>query len=311
MAAVTILFMLPLGGPAFGQFRVLGEPVPLTSSAISSTNPRWSPDGETIAFTGSGYTGLRLLDVRTGAIRTVTEEQGVGFGFSWSPDGRKIVARVSRVEDARRYSAIKVFDVESGEVQQLTEYRGAIPALPRWNAGGELVILYAGERLEVFDMAEPPASTRRPERRELAIGEQGIVEADLSSEEVRTVSAVRDVHVLNLVQSPDGSRVAFEVLGGHLYSMNAAGTDLVDLGPGNRPSWSPDGRWIAFVRADDDGHQVTSSDLFAVRADGSERIRLTDTPNRLETNPTWSPDGTRIAYDDLSDGIIYALTISP
>ena len=50
------------------------------------------------------------------------------------------------------------------------------------------------------------------------------------------------------------------------------------------PSWSPDGRRIAFVRNTD-----TRADIYVVNADGTERVRLTNHP-RSETSPVWSPD---------------------
>jgi tricorn protease-like protein len=37
-------------------------------------------------------------------------------------------------------------------------------------------------------------------------------------------------------------------------------------------------------------------DIYIMNADGSDRIQLTDTPDRLELGAVLSPDGTRIAY---------------
>lgn len=60
---------------------------------------------------------------------------------------------------------------------------------------------------------------------------------------------------------------------------------------------SPDGRWVAFVvsRADsaDDGYR---SDLWLAAADGTERRRLTWTPDAGERNPLFSPDGRHLAF---------------
>src|SRR5262249_56103267 len=53
----------------------------------------------------------------------------------------------------------------------------------------------------------------------------------------------------------------------------------------NTPSWSPDGRLIAF-------NSVVGgkSDIYTVGADGGIVRRLTNDPS-AETNPSWSPDG--------------------
>jgi Tol biopolymer transport system component len=116
--------------------------------------------------------------------------------------------------------------------------------------------------------------------------------------------------LLNVAPSPDGRRVAFEVYGGNLFVMSLDGSSLVDLGHGARPTWSPDGRWVAFMVTEDDGHTVTAADLVAARADGSGQVALTSTPDRLEMNPSWAPDGRALAFDDATDGALYLLPVS-
>ena len=56
------------------------------------------------------------------------------------------------------------------------------------------------------------------------------------------------------------------------------------------PTWSPDGRWIAFLRAPDKG----PAQLHVVESHGGEPIRLTDAPLGV-SDPRFSPDSTRIA----------------
>jgi TolB protein len=56
------------------------------------------------------------------------------------------------------------------------------------------------------------------------------------------------------------------------------------------PAWSPDARLIAFASKRDG-----RSHIFAMRADGSDTRRLTDTKNE-DSNPTWSPDGDELAF---------------
>ncbi|NNH71293.1 serine hydrolase [Nocardia uniformis] len=56
------------------------------------------------------------------------------------------------------------------------------------------------------------------------------------------------------------------------------------------PRWSPDGRWIAFLRAENGPAQ-----LWRLPADGGEPEQLTDLPLGAGA-PVWSPDSTRIAF---------------
>ena len=61
-------------------------------------------------------------------------------------------------------------------------------------------------------------------------------------------------------------------------------------------TWSPDGRWIAFVS--DRGGQT---DIWVVEADGNGApIRVTD-DSRREARLAWSPDGSRLIFNHASD----------
>jgi len=73
-----------------------------------------------------------------------------------------------------------------------------------------------------------------------------------------------------------------------------------------RPSWSPDGKWIAFssdrntpVRRDagrfEQSHAVS---IYVMRADGTDVRRITSA-GRFAGSPKWSPDGERIVFYEM------------
>ncbi|MBN1388893.1 MAG: PD40 domain-containing protein, partial [Bacteroidales bacterium] len=62
----------------------------------------------------------------------------------------------------------------------------------------------------------------------------------------------------------------------------------------SRPKFSPDGKYIAFSRKDEEGN----SDIFTLSSDGSGEERMTSYPGG-DQNPVWSPDGKYLLF--LSD----------
>src|SRR6185295_5061051 len=84
-----------------------------------------------------------------------------------------------------------------------------------------------------------------------------------------------------------------------LWVVDADGTSAHAIaavdGADTAPSWSPDGKHIAFV-SDRSGE----NHLYVTGADGGGTQRL-DTGTTDPSEPAWSPDGRSIAYAD-SDG---------
>ena len=70
-----------------------------------------------------------------------------------------------------------------------------------------------------------------------------------------------------------------------------------DLGYGNVPSWSPDGRRIAFM-LNSGTPNGEEAGVWIMNSDGSDRRRIAE-----GWAPSWSPDGTRIAYQSYDGGI--------
>ncbi|HLQ45453.1 MAG TPA: LpqB family beta-propeller domain-containing protein, partial [Planctomycetaceae bacterium] len=102
--------------------------------------------------------------------------------------------------------------------------------------------------------------------------------------------------------APDGSRVAFSFADGpqHIYSVDASGQDRKALtsgeGVNTEPSYSPDGKSIAFASSRDGNFEI-----YVMAADGGNVHRLTNSPYR-DLRPRFSPDGQRIAFTSHRDG---------
>ena len=72
----------------------------------------------------------------------------------------------------------------------------------------------------------------------------------------------------------------------------------------DKPSWSPDGKHIAYM-SDKNGN----FDIYVMNVDTGQAINLTGDHTGDDTNPAWSPDGNRIAYySERGGGGIYHLS---
>jgi dipeptidyl aminopeptidase/acylaminoacyl peptidase len=100
--------------------------------------------------------------------------------------------------------------------------------------------------------------------------------------------------------SPDNKQVAFitNISGrNNLWVVSSESGWPVQLTVSNQrqsnPTWSPNGRWIAYC-SDHDGDEQW--DIFIVSPNNGQIVNLTNTPQIAEEAPTWSPDSQFLAY---------------
>ena len=77
---------------------------------------------------------------------------------------------------------------------------------------------------------------------------------------------------------------------GVIYTINPGGGGKTKVTEGRDPSWSPNGKRIAFT-----GHDGHDYEIYTISATGGSRFNVTNNTSD-DLQPSYSPDGKKIAY---------------
>jgi Tol biopolymer transport system component len=286
-----------------------------TPSRPAGTGPVFSPDGRFLYFSraptaapGGRYPANQIArrDMETAEVDVITQAEWGAMRPLISPDGRLLVYGTRHLAQ----TGLRVRDLDTGadrwliwpiqrdEGEASAATRDLLPGYAFTPDGREVVITFDGG----FHAVNVSTGASR------AIPFEAHVKLDVGPE-LRSPYRVGAGPVrARLVQtprfSPDGGRAVFSVLT-RLYTIDTPAADTADaatmhgapvprpLTPEGvrafQPTWSPDGRWVAYVTWDTDGGHV-----WRIAADGRGRPqRLTRVP-AFYTDLAWSPDGARI-----------------
>ena len=238
---------------------------------------------------------LAVYDRDTGETYPRSSRWGSAFRPTLSPDGRWLVYG-TRWENR---TGLILRELESGDERWLAypvqhddqESRATLDVLPgmSFTPDSESLVASFGGKIWRIPVAEGAPATEIPfrVRADVAIGPEVDFDYPVEDTPTFTVRQIRDA-----VPSPDGERLAFTAMD-RLWVSAADGSNprrLTDSGASEHfPSWSPDGRWIAYATWEDGVGAIHK-----VRSDGSgDPARLTQR-NAVWLDPTWSPDGERI-----------------
>jgi Tol biopolymer transport system component len=297
------------------------HPLAQLDTGYSYSSPRWSPDGGSVAYhrMATNVGDVFVVKAAGGTPTPVTRDATYQQGFTWSPDGSRVIFSSSRGATIRYLPAMNLWSVQpdGSDLRQLTfgevsysspdvNRSGAIVAsrlriqsdiwrvpvdgTPRENAIAAIRITRQTSQVHTPSIA--------PNGREMAYVSDGgshgnIWVHSLVTGESRRITDEQnpELQVGLPLWSPAGGQIAyFTALRDSLnyWSLSPDGSSRRLLAPNaGWATWSPDGRWLYY------GGQPDWKLLKKIPVDGGDAVVVrSDTATR----PALSPDGKTLYY---------------
>jgi Tol biopolymer transport system component len=251
---------------------------------------------------------LRVYDRETGTVTAMSARYGSAFKPALSPDGMWLTY-ASR-QDAE--TGLRLRELATGEERWLAypiqrdeqESYADMDVLPGYSFTPDsraVVISYGGGIWRVPVDGSAASQIPFTVNADVAMGPAVEFKYPISDSATFIVKQIRDA-----VPSPDGTKLAFSALDRIYVTDLPNGTPrrltTQDVGE-FQPTWSPDGRSLAYVTWDDNSGEGY---LMRVAAAGGAPVRVTPQPAFYQY-PAWSPTGrivvTRASARDLRESI--------
>ncbi len=322
-----------------------GDAVRLTSGAGNKTDPAFSPDGTSIAFTGEydGNIDVFTIPASGGMPKRLTWHPSPDRVTGWTPDGKRILFSSTRSAYSRFSEIFSVpagggleekLPLPSGYYASISSdgqsiaYEPIRRAFLMWKKyrGGTTAHIWLA-KLSDSSITRIPR-TNSNDYNPMWAGDRvyflsdrngpfTLFSYDLKNNAVHEAIANPGLDIKSASVGPDG--IVYEQFGGiYLYSLKTGKTKQVPIRVRGdfaelRAKFTNVGRALGSPAISPNGVRAVFAargEIITVPAEKGDPRNLTNTPGVMERDPQWSPDGKSIAY--LSDeSREYALHIHP
>jgi dipeptidyl aminopeptidase/acylaminoacyl peptidase len=281
---LALLLVLAAAGQASAQARKieLGD----LQKIVNVSGPEISPDGKSIVIIVSRVnwdedrydSQLVLVDVATGAQRTLTNiRKGLGSP-QWSPSGDRLAFLAEAGEEKKAAAQIFVLPMNGGEPQQITSAPLGVERFA-WRPDGDFLAFVSPD--------EPPNKAEIEKHHDFF---------EVGNNDFLVTSAPTPSHIW-LVSASGGT--AKRLTSG---AWSLAKTPEGFFNPHPPLSWSPDGKRICFTRQADPHFGDSDQTVIDILDVDSGQIRQVTKRTSFESFGLFSPDGSKIAYWYPRDG---------
>ena len=308
-----------------------GNATRLTSFQGLETNPRFSPDGKTIAFTGQyqGNTDVYVVPVEGGEPKRLTWHPGGDIVCGWSPDNKVVFlsGRESAPGGSSKLWTIGMNDAMPQSLPMPRAFRGsyspngksfAYQQNSRWDQewrnyrGGQNKPIWILD-LSSHALKKIPMQNSH-DMQPLWMGNKiyflsdrdyamNVYSYDTQNEKVEQLTTFGEYDIKTL--SGSNGTLIFEY-GGDLYTYDIASKTQKKLKievkgdfAWKEPKWIPAGPLLANASLSPSGQRAlfeARGEIITVPLKKGDARNITNSPSARDHDPIWSPDGKNIAW---------------